>query len=65
MTDDDSSNPQEKSWLGKLTNAFSSEPKSREELTLILRAAHESKVIDNEALEIIEGALNVADQQVR
>ncbi|MBQ0711465.1 MAG: CBS domain-containing protein [Porticoccus sp.] len=65
MTDDDPSSPQDQSWLGKLTNVFSSEPKSRDELALILRAAYESKVIDHDALEIIEGALNVSDQQVR
>jgi hemolysin (HlyC) family protein len=65
MTDDDPSSPQDKSWLDKLTNVFSSEPKSRNELALILRAAYESKVIDHDALEIIEGALNVSDQQVR
>ncbi len=65
MTDDDPSSPQDKSWLDKLTNVFSSEPKSRDELALILHAAYESKVIDHDALEIIEGALNVSDQQVR
>jgi magnesium and cobalt transporter len=65
MTDDDPSSSQDQSWLGKLTNVFSSEPKSRDELALILRAAYESKVIDHDALEIIEGALNVSDQQVR
>ena len=65
MTDDDSSSSQEKSWLGKLANVFSSEPQSRDELALLLRAAHESNVIDHDALEIIEGALNVSDQQVR
>ena len=65
MTDDDPSSSQDQSWLGKLTNVFSSEPKSRDELALILRAAYESKVIDHDALEIIESALNVSDQQVR
>ena len=65
MTDDDLSNSQEKSWLDKLANVFSSEPQSRDDLTLLLRAAHESNVIDHDALEIIEGALNVSDQQVR
>lgn len=65
MADGDSSSSQEKSWLGKLANVFSSEPQSRDDLALILRAAHEGKVIDQDALEIIEGALNVSDQQVR
>ncbi|MBL4566954.1 MAG: CBS domain-containing protein [Porticoccus sp.] len=65
MTDDDSSSPQEKSWLGKLANLFSSEPQSKDDFALLLRAAHENNIIDQDALEIIEGALNVRDKQVR
>jgi magnesium and cobalt transporter len=65
MTEDDSSSQQEKSWLGKLANAFSGEPQSREELAGTLRAAYDNNIIDHDALEIIEGALHVSDQQVR
>ncbi len=65
MTDDDSSSQPEKSWLGKLTDAFSSEPRSRDDLYRILREAHNSSLIERDALEIIEGALDVADRQVR
>ena len=55
----------EKGWLDKLMNAFSAEPKSREELLEIIKEAAENKVVDPEELEIIQGALDVADQQVR
>ncbi len=55
----------EKSWLDKLLNAFSAEPKSRAELLEIIKEAAENKVVDLEELEIIQGALDVADQQVR
>jgi len=55
----------EKSWIDKLFNAFSAEPKSRKELLDIIKEAAENKVVDPQALEIIEGALDVADQQVR
>ncbi len=55
----------EKSWLDKLLNAFSAEPKSRAELLEIIKEAAENKVVDAEELEIIQGALDVADQQVR
>jgi len=65
MTEDDSSSPHEKSWLGKLAHAFSGEPQTREELASTLRAAYDNKIIDHDALEIIEGALHVTDQQVR
>jgi len=60
-----SSRTSEKSWIDKLFNAFSAEPKSREELLDIIKEAAENKVVDSQALEIIEGALDVADQQVR
>ena len=65
MTDEDSSSPQEKNWLEKLANVFSSEPQSKDEFALLLRAAHENNIIDQDALEIIEGALDVSDKQVR
>ncbi len=55
----------EKSWLGKLMDNFSTEPKSREELLEIIKDAAANKLLDEEALSIIEGALDVADQQVR
>lgn len=71
MSDDPSSSsvqvprPAEKSWLDKLITAFSGEPKSREDLRHIIKDAADNKLLDQEALTIIEGALDVADQQVR
>lgn len=58
-------NRQEKGWLTKLIDGFSAEPKSREELLTIIQDAAAKKLLDQEALSIIEGALDVADQQVR
>ncbi|GAB3092768.1 CBS domain-containing protein [Aestuariicella hydrocarbonica] len=60
-----STRPTEKSWLDKVLNAFTAEPKSRQELLEIIKEAAENKVVDAEELEIIQGALDVADQQVR
>ncbi len=65
MTDDDASSQTEKSWLGKLADAFTNEPRSRDDLSQILREAHKNNLIDRDALDIIEGALDVADRQVR
>ncbi len=56
---------QEKSWLERLLHSFSSEPKSREELLTILKDAAENKVLDQEALGIMERTLDVSGQQVR
>ncbi len=55
----------EKSWLERLLHTFSSEPKSREELLEILKDAAENKVLDQEALGIMERTLDVSGQQVR
>lgn len=56
---------QGKSWLDRLVQAWSGEPTSREDLIQLLRAAEQRKLLDTEVLSIIEGALHVADIQVR
>ena len=64
MSEDRSSSGQ-KSWLNRITQAFAHEPKNRQELLEVLREAHQNKLLDNEALAIVEGAIQVADLQVR
>ncbi len=64
MSEDRSSNEQ-KSWFNRLTQAFAHEPKNRQELLEVLREAHQNKLLDSEALAIVEGAIQVADLQVR
>ncbi|WP_372739973.1 HlyC/CorC family transporter [Neptunomonas sp.] len=56
---------QPRSWFGRLAQAFSDEPKTRDEVLNILRDAVEESVLDQEALSIIEGAIQVAEMQVR
>lgn len=65
MNEEPPSSPQEKSWLDKMLHAFSGEPKSQEELLDIIKEAADNKLLDQEALEIIQGALEVSGQQVR
>ncbi len=72
MSDDSSSSQPtnsrstERSWLDRLLQSFgSSEPKSREELLQVIREAAQNKVVGQEAVEIFEGALSVANLQVR
>jgi magnesium and cobalt transporter len=65
MNDEPPSSLQEKSWIDKLFNAFSGEPKSQQELLTIIKDAAANKLLDQEALEIIQGALEVSSQQVR
>ncbi len=52
-------------WLERLISAFQAEPRSREELLELLRHAQQRKLIDAEALSMIEGALTVSSTQVR
>lgn len=54
-----------KGWLGKLAQAFSDEPPTREALIQGLYEAAEAGVLDNDALNIIEGAMQVSDMKVR
>lgn len=56
---------QSKGWLDKITQVFSDEPRSREDLLTDLRQATDDNLLDNEALTIMEGAMQVADMQVR
>lgn len=69
MSDDSSSSQspnKERSWLDRLLNSISgSEPRSREELLQVIKDAANNKVVDFEAVEIFEGALSVANLQVR
>jgi magnesium and cobalt transporter len=66
MNDDNSAGDSgDKSWLDKLSNIFSAEPQSRGELLDLLREAESNEIIDDNALRIFEGAMQVSDMQVR
>lgn len=55
----------DRTWLERLSQAFTGEPSSRAELIELLRSAEQRNLLDAEALSIIEGAMTVADMQVR
>ena len=65
MSEDPSSTgaPQ-RSWLDRLSHAFSGEVTSREELLHELRAAQANGLLSADTLAMIEGAITVSDQQV-
>lgn len=66
MADDQFSNdPDEKSWIDKIKTIFGSQVSDKKDLVDQLRLAQEEKIIDVDALSIIEGALQVGDMQVR
>ncbi|MCG8516538.1 MAG: CBS domain-containing protein [Pseudomonadales bacterium] len=65
MSDDQSSRSQgNKSWLERISQAFSSEPESAEDILEILRDAESQDIIDTDAMSIIEGAMQVIDMRV-
>jgi magnesium and cobalt transporter len=55
----------EKSWLDKVLHAFSTEPKSRDELLAIIKDAADNQLLDPEAISIIEGAMDVSSLHTR
>ena len=69
MSDDDSTgSPQEpekkRNWLERLTSAFSGEPHTRDELLAVLRTAHADGLVAADTLQMMEGAINIADLTV-
>lgn len=67
MSDDHSTKSQEpkKSWLEKITKVFHAEPKTSEDVREFLRQAQDNHLLDNIAFNIIEGAIDISDAQVR
>lgn len=63
--DRSSSDSGDKSWIEKIAAAFSSEPRTRQELSEVMDLARDNELIDDDAQSIIAGALQVADMQVR
>jgi len=66
MTEEPSSiDPRPKSWIDKIAQFFSDEPTDTKSLLELLRNAEQDRVLDADALSIIEGALQVSSMQVR
>jgi magnesium and cobalt transporter len=66
MNDDRPANePEERSWIEKIGQLFSSEPRNRNDLEDVLSVAAENEVIDEDARSIMEGAMQVSDMQAR
>jgi magnesium and cobalt transporter len=65
MSADPDSTPHERrSWLERLSQAFSGEPQDREDLIEILRDAQANGLIGGDTLKMLEGALAVSERQV-
>lgn len=62
---EDRSSGSSRSWLEKLTHAFSDEPRTREDVLEVLYEAGEDGILDQDAVSIVEGAMQVSGMQVR
>ncbi|WP_455221603.1 hypothetical protein, partial [Kaarinaea lacus] len=56
---------QHRNWFEVLSQVLLREPKDRSELTHLLRDAQQRNLLDNDALSMIEGVLEVSEMQVR
>jgi magnesium and cobalt transporter len=65
MNDELNGDSQDKTLLQKIGEAFSSHPSSADDVVAMLRSAEDHSVIDASVLQIMEGALKVADLQAR
>ena len=66
MSEDRSSNGQgQRSWLQNIMTSLTGEPKTRRELLEFIRDAEQRLQLDAEAMNIIEGALQINEMQVR
>ena len=66
MSEDQSSNDSgPDTWMGRISKVFSSEPRDREELKVLIQESCEKGILDAEAVAMIEGALAVSEMQVR
>ena len=54
-----------KTWMGRISRVFSSEPRDREELKELINDSFAKGILDGEAVAMIDGALAVSEMQVR
>ena len=66
MNDDQPGNGSGKmTWVEKIGQAFSHQPRTRDEFLEVLRQACDDGILDADALAMMEGALEVSETQVR
>ena len=67
MSDDKppSTKPQHKSWIDRINQLLTGEPQDRDDLLEILQEAKNNRLLDNQALLMIKGVLQVSEAKVR
>lgn len=65
MSDDRTTNiTDDRSWISKISQLFNSTPKTRNDISAILKLARDNKLLDDDEYAAIEGAMEVHDIQV-
>lgn len=65
LNDNLNDNQDSKTWLERITQVFSSEPKGKEDILAFLKEAQNKHLLDSVVYNIIQGALEVTDMKVR
>ena len=67
MSDDKppSTRPQHKSWIDRINQLLTGEPQDRDDLLEMLQEAKNNRLLDNQALLMIQGVLQVSEAKVR
>lgn len=60
-----SRNSPQKSWVDKISHLLTGEPQDLDDLLEVLREAREKRLLDTDALSMIEGVLQVSEMRVR
>ena len=61
----DSSVPRQKTWIDKINHFLTGDIKDQADLLEVLREAQKKHLLDNDALSMIEGVLQVSEMRVR
>ncbi|MBV2119961.1 MAG: CBS domain-containing protein [Candidatus Thiodiazotropha sp. (ex Ctena orbiculata)] len=64
-SEDRSSNGSSNRWLERISRMFGSEPQDKEEIYNLLKEASERKLLDDDALSMMEGAMLVSERRAR
>src|SRR5690554_634796 len=66
MSDDRNTNiTDDRSWISKISQLFNSTPKTRNDISAILKLARDNKLLDDDEYAAIEGAMEVHDIKVQ
>lgn len=66
MSDDRTTNiTDDRSWISKISQLFNSTPKTRNDISAILKLARDNKLLDDDEYAAIEGAMEVHDIKVQ